>query len=111
MTARAAVAEPFATDAELLAELSGITLMRKRLERSAEADGAAAAKRLTARAGKGPDGPARTREVKLAALFAQTRTDESGLPVRDENSTSYVGNSTPTERDPATDGTAPATPE
>ena len=142
MTARAAVAEPFATAAELLAQLSGITLSTKRVERSAEADGAAAAARLTAqagpiasgkvavlptaadreeppdklyvaidgtgvpmvgaavadRAGKGPDGRARTREVKLAAVFTQTRTDESGRPVRDENSTSYVGSFTPAER-------------
>lgn len=44
----------------------------------------------TGRAGKGPDGWARTREVKLAALFTQTRLDTDGRPVRDPDSTSYV---------------------
>jgi hypothetical protein len=48
MAARAAAAEPFATAADLLAELAGIRLTPKRIERSAEADGAAAAARLTA---------------------------------------------------------------
>lgn len=42
------------------------------------------------RAGKGPDGRARTREVKLAAVFTQTKTDDDGRPVRDEDSTSYL---------------------
>jgi hypothetical protein len=42
------------------------------------------------RKGKGPDGRARTREVKLAALFTQTRLDEEGYPVRDPGSTSYL---------------------
>ena len=32
------------------------------------------------RAGKAPDGRARTREVKLAALFTQTRIDDAGRP-------------------------------
>jgi hypothetical protein len=48
MAARAGAAEPFATAAELLAELAGIRLTAKRIERSAETDGAAAAQRLTA---------------------------------------------------------------
>jgi hypothetical protein len=48
MVARAAAAEPFAAAADLLAELAGIRLSDKRIERSAEADGAAAAKRRTA---------------------------------------------------------------
>ena len=48
MTARAAAAEPFAAAADLLAELSGIRLSAKRIERSAETDGAAVAERLTA---------------------------------------------------------------
>jgi hypothetical protein len=42
------------------------------------------------RPGKGPDGRARTREVKLAALFTQTDTDEEGRPVREEDSTTYL---------------------
>jgi hypothetical protein len=41
--------------------------------------------------GKGEDGKARTREVKLGCVFTQTRVDEEGRPVRDENSTTYVG--------------------
>jgi hypothetical protein len=43
------------------------------------------------RVGKRPDGRARTREVKLACLFTQTRLDAQGRPVRDPDSTSYVG--------------------
>jgi len=42
------------------------------------------------RAGKQPDGTARTREVKLAALFTQTRLDDHGRPARDPGSTSYL---------------------
>jgi hypothetical protein len=142
MTARAAAAEPFATAADLLAELAGIRLSAKRIERSAETDGAAAAARITAesaaiahrrvdvlpapaergerpdklyiaidgtgvpmvaaavagRAGKAPDGRARTREVKLACLFTQTTLDEHGRPVRDPDSTSYLGSFAPTEQ-------------
>lgn len=41
------------------------------------------------RAGKGPDGRARTREAKLGCLFTQTILDEQGHPVRDPDSTSY----------------------
>ena len=114
----------------------------KRIERSAETDGAAVAARLTAesaavtrgkvavlpvsgdrgehkppdklyiaidgtgvpmvaasevadRAGKSADGRARTREVKLACLFTQTTVDEHGRPVRDPDSTSYLGSFAP----------------
>lgn len=135
MTARAATAEPFAPAAGLLADLAGITLTTKRVERSAEADGAAAAQHVRAestaianrrvtvlppaqlpdklylavdgtgvpmvsaatsdRAGKHPDGRARTREVKLACLFTQTRADANGRPVRDPDSSSYVGTFAP----------------
>jgi hypothetical protein len=41
--------------------------------------------------GKGPDGKAKTREVKLGCVFTQTALDERGRPVRDEASTTYVG--------------------
>jgi hypothetical protein len=41
--------------------------------------------------GKGADGKARTREVKLGCVFTQTQTDEEGRPLRDEGSTTYVG--------------------
>jgi hypothetical protein len=45
---------------------------------------------LEGRAGKQPDGSAKTREVKLGCIFTQTTTDQEGLPVRDYQSTSYV---------------------
>jgi hypothetical protein len=48
------------------------------------------AEELQGRTGKQPDGSAKTREVKLGAIFTQTSTDEEGLPVRDYQSTSYV---------------------
>ena len=137
ITARAAATAPFAQAADLLADLAGIRLNPKRIERSAEADGGAAAARLTTesaaiahrrvavlpttarggpdklyialdgtgvpmvgaavadRAGKAPDGRARTREVKLAALFTQTRIDDAGRPVRDPDSTSYLASFAP----------------
>jgi hypothetical protein len=43
------------------------------------------------RRGKGADGIARTREVKLGAVFTQSTVDEKGRPVRDPDSTTYVG--------------------
>ncbi len=46
---------------------------------------------LADRPGKQPDGSAKTREVKLGCIFTQTKTDEEGLPVRDYQSTTYVG--------------------
>jgi hypothetical protein len=130
MVARVAAAVPFQAGADLLAELAGVRLTGKRVERSAEADGQAAAAVLhrqslaildrrvavlppaplpdmlyiaidgtgvpvvpaaaADRAGKAADGRARTREVKLACLFTQTRTDDDGRPVRDPDTTSYV---------------------
>ena len=48
MTARAAAAQPFAAAADLLAELAGIRLSAKRIERRAETDGATVAKRIAA---------------------------------------------------------------
>jgi hypothetical protein len=42
------------------------------------------------RAGKGEDGRARTREVKMAAAFTQTTLDKDGWPVRDPGSSSYL---------------------
>ena len=47
------------------------------------------------RAGKAADGRARTREVKLACLFTQTKIDEQGRPVRDPDSTSYLASFAP----------------
>lgn len=138
MSARAAAAQPFAKASGLLAELAGVTLSTKRVERAAEADGAAAEQRIRTesraiadggmsvlppagdrplpdklyvavdgtgvpmvpaatgdRAGKYPDGRARTREVKLACLFTQTRVAPEGRPVRDPSSASYVASFAP----------------
>jgi hypothetical protein len=41
--------------------------------------------------GKQPDGSARTREVKLGCVFTQSSVDDKGEPIRDPDSTSYVG--------------------
>lgn len=43
------------------------------------------------RRGKGKDGKAKTREAKLGCVFTQTVTEGNKAPVRQENSTSYVG--------------------
>lgn len=45
---------------------------------------------LEGREGRGLDGKAKTREVKLAAMFTQTLTDAEGCPVRDPQSTTYL---------------------
>jgi hypothetical protein len=47
------------------------------------------------RPGKGEDGKARTREVKLACAFTQTRIDDDGYPVRDPGSSSYLATFAP----------------
>jgi hypothetical protein len=128
LMARVGAQEPFATATQDLAELAGVVVERKAIERTAEAAGVAAeqanqaeravilagrvepiaaASRLyvaldgtgvpavpkdtAGRAGKGPDGRARTREAKLGAVFTQTSFDEEGWPVRDPDSTTYVG--------------------
>jgi hypothetical protein len=60
----------------------------------AEVDGTGVpmvAPELAGRPGKQEDGSAKTREVKLGAIFTQTKTDEQGRPVRDHASTTYVG--------------------
>lgn len=131
MNDRAAAAVPFAAAAKLVGELAGITLTGERARRRAEADGAAAAAVIKARAaavtarqvidlpavgplpdmlyiavdgtgvpviaaetvgrdGKGEDGKARTREVKLCCVFTQTSLDGKGRPVRDPHSSSYL---------------------
>jgi len=60
----------------------------------AEVDGTGVpmiAEELAGRPGKQEDGSAKTREIKLGAIFTQTKTDPEGLPVRDHASTTYVG--------------------
>lgn len=46
---------------------------------------------LVGRKGKQPDGSARTREAKLGCVFTQTTVDADGRPIRDPDSTSFVG--------------------
>lgn len=48
-------------------------------------------KETEGRAGKQDGQPAHTREVKLGCVFTQTTANEEGYPVRDEDSTTYVG--------------------
>ena len=48
------------------------------------------ARETAGRPGKGQDGRARTREVKLAVFFTQDKLDEDGYPVRDPGSSSYL---------------------
>jgi hypothetical protein len=126
----AAAAGPFAGAARMLEDLAGIRLTAKRVERAAEASGAAlaaagrgraaliAARKLVplppsrlpdklyavidgtgvpmtsretaGRQGKGEDGRARTREVKLAVFFTQDKLGKDGYPVRDRASTSVI---------------------
>src|SRR5512136_3431762 len=45
---------------------------------------------LVGRAGKQPDGTAKTRSAYLGCVFTQHRTDDEGHPVRDYESTTYV---------------------
>ena len=47
---------------------------------------------LAGHKGKQEDGSSKTREVKLGCVFTQTKPDEeTGLPLRDPDSTTYVG--------------------
>ncbi len=126
----AAAAGPFAKASGLLAGLAGVHLTVKRVERAAEASGAAqaaavgersaaiagrklvvlppspcpdmlygaidgtgvtmTARETAGREGKGEDGRARTREIKLAVFFTQDDLDDDGYPVRDRDSGSYI---------------------
>jgi len=45
---------------------------------------------LIGRAGKQPDGTAKTRMAYLGCVFTQHKTDEKGHPIRDYQSTTYV---------------------
>jgi hypothetical protein len=130
MNDQAAAAAPFAKAAGLLEGLAGIQLTVKRVERAAEASGAAqaaavrersaliagrklvplppspvpdmlygaidgtgvtmTAKETAGRQGKGEDGRARTREVKLGVFFTQDEIDDDGYPVRHQGSSSYI---------------------
>ena len=48
-------------------------------------------KETEGRSGKKEGEPAHTREVKLGCTFTQTKTDAEGDPIRDPDSTTYVG--------------------
>ena len=138
MVARVGSQEPFAQGRRDLAELAGISLTTKRVERSAEATGARVRvaaeaeaealvsgclvplslaeppdllyvtldgtgvpmipKETAGRRGKGEDGRAHTREVKLGCLFSQTTVDERGRPVQDPASSTYVASLESVER-------------
>lgn len=50
---------------------------------------------LAGRAGKQPDGSAKTRMAYLGCVFTQHKTDEKGRPVRDYESTTYVSSFAP----------------
>jgi len=52
---------------------------------------------LAGRAGKQPDGSAKTRQAYLGCVFTQHQTDEEGHPVRDYESTTYVSSLGPIE--------------
>jgi hypothetical protein len=126
--ARVGAQEPFAAARQDLAELAGVMVQTKAVERISEAVGRAAevanqaeraalltgqgvaiaaATRLyvemdgtgvpavpqdtQGRAGKAADGTAKTREAKLGCVFTQFHFDAQGWPVRDPESTTYVG--------------------
>ncbi len=48
------------------------------------------ARETAGRDGKGQDGRARTREVKLAVFFSQDKLDDKGYPVRGQDFSSYI---------------------
>ena len=53
---------------------------------------------LEGRAGKQPDGSAKTRMAYLGCVFTQHNRDEKGHPVRDHESTTYVSTFAPIEQ-------------
>lgn len=128
LMARVGAQEPFDAARRDLAEVAGVVVATKAVERISEAVGVAAeaanqaerallhtgqglpiaaAARLyvemdgtgvpavpkdtQGRTGKAADGKAKTREAKLGCIFTQTSFDAEGWPVRDPDSTTYVG--------------------
>jgi hypothetical protein len=103
-----------------LAEVGGIHIQARRIQRMVQQVGAAAQQwqereatpggkavpimyvsadgtgvpmrkdQLEGRKGKQPDGSAKTRQAYLGCVFTQHKTDEKGRPVRDYESTTYV---------------------
>jgi hypothetical protein len=128
LLARVGAQQPFDAARRDLAEVAGVVVATKAVERLSEAVGVAAeaanqaeraalhsgqgqpvaaASRLyiemdgtgvpavrkdtQGRTGKAADGAAKTREAKLGCVFTQTTFDAEGWPVRDPESTTYVG--------------------
>jgi hypothetical protein len=119
MVGRVGAMVSFAEGSELMQELAGVAVDPKQVERTAEAlgreialderhvvepeppaaptmylgmDGTAVpmrASELEGRAGKQPDGSAKTREAKLVTAWSAEGRDEEGIPVRDPGSVSY----------------------
>jgi len=54
-------------------------------------------KETEGRAGKNAGEPAHTREAKLGCVFTQTKWDAEGYPIRDPDSTTYIGAIEPAE--------------
>jgi len=52
---------------------------------------------LEGRAGKGPEGKAKTRMANLGCVFTQHQVDDEGHPIRDTNATTYVSTMGPLE--------------
>jgi hypothetical protein len=78
------------TDTALSAKVIPIKAVH-RLYVSMDGTGVPVVKRETAdRRGK-DGGQAKTREAKLGCIFTQTTIDKEGRPIRDEQSTSYIG--------------------
>ena len=134
MLGRVGGKEPFEAGRQDLADLAGVVVTTKAVERVAEtlgAQGEALSRRereaalagklvplqtvpklyiaidgtgvpvvpreTEGRVGKDGTGQAKTREAKLGCLFTQTRLDAKGRPVRDPDSTTYVGAIEPAE--------------
>jgi len=119
MVGRGGAMVSFAEGSELMRELAGVTVDAKQVERTAERlgreiaqderivlepepppaptmylgmDGTGVPMRaaeLEGRAGKQPDGSAKTREVKLVTVWTAEARDAEGTPVRDPGSVTY----------------------
>ncbi len=119
MTGSTAALVSFQESSALLHELAGVEVSAKQVERAAEALGAEIADderrcvermgevattmylgmdgtgvpmraaEVAGRAGKQPDGSAKTREAKLVTMWTAETQDEEGKPVRDQGSITY----------------------
>jgi hypothetical protein len=119
MTGSAAALVSFEESSALLRELAGVEVSAKQVERAAEALGAEIADderwdvermgevaptmylgmdgtgvpmraaEVAGRAGKQPDGAAKTREAKVVTVWSAEARDQEGKPVRDPGSVTY----------------------